>query len=72
MVFPPKPTYKKGDTRSSTKFAFLPTKMSSGAIIWLEDYILIEEYNTWGHHPCDVSELSWQTKEKIYIPNKSH
>lgn len=33
-----------GDIKQKTKFAWLPTKLNAGYIVWLERYIEIKEY----------------------------
>jgi hypothetical protein len=57
------PIPKIGDIKKEIKFAFLPTRIDSKTIIWLERYVEVYEYTEDGAS-MDIYEIpGWELKK---------
>ena len=57
------PSPKIGDIKKEIKFAFLPTRIDSKTIIWLERYVEVYEYTEDGAS-MDIYEIpGWELKK---------
>ena len=63
----PKTVPRVGDTRERDKFAWLPTKMTDGSVIWFERYWVGEVYH---RHLVDeaVEVFFWLPVRKVWRP----
>lgn len=64
MKWYPKPEPQVGSTRLTRKFAWFPHKLSDGAKIWLESYIIEELRISWTEYDsmdCEYSVYGWET-----------
>jgi hypothetical protein len=57
-------TPDRGDTRKLTKFAYFPTRVDN-VIIWLESYIVYQEYTQLYTHFGDPFEYGWVETDRF-------
>lgn len=66
MKLKPRPVH--GQTRTRTRFAFLPTDLSPTERIWLERYVQIDRYVVISGNPADPIPLRyWRTTDRYTI-----
>jgi len=66
----PKQETTIGQTRTVTKFAFFPTTMDDGSVIWLEKYLTVQRYGEYADF-VGGSYFGWETIKKERIRRKN-